>query len=125
MNGENKGNVLVVDDDIRLRKLCTAFLQREGYSVATAENAEQALEQVQVSPFDLVLTDLKMPGMSGIFKSVSRLQQIQSDLLVIIMSGSLDPAEMAELATGEMYEFLEKPFNMKELQDMVGKVLER
>ena len=124
MNGENKGNVLVVDDDIRLRKLCTAFLQREGYSVATAETAEQALEQVQVSPFDLVLTDLKMPGMSG-QKLVSRLQQIQSDLLVIIMSGSLDPAEMAELATGEMYEFLEKPFNMKELQDMVGKVLER
>ena len=79
---------------------------------------------MQVSPFDLVLTDLKMPGMSG-QKLVSRLQQIQSDLLVIIMSGSLDPAEMVELATGEMYEFLEKPFNMKELQDMVGKVLER
>ena len=124
MIGENKGNVLVVDDDIRLRKLCTAFLQREGYSVATAENAEQALEQVQASPFDLVLTDLKMPGMSG-QELVRRLQLIQSDLLVIVMSGSLDAGEKAEFATREMYEFVEKPFNMKELQDMVKKVLAR
>ena len=124
MNGASKANVLVVDDDIRLRKLCTAFLQREGYSVATAENAEQAIEQVQASPFDLVLTDLKMPGMSG-QELVRRLQLIQSDLLVIVMSGSLDAGEKAEFATREMYEFVEKPFNMKELQDMVKKVLAR
>ena len=124
MNGASKANVLVVDDDIRLRKLCTAFLQREGYSVATAENAEQALEQVQASPFDLVLTDLKMPGISG-QELVRRLQLIQSDLLVIVMSGSLDAGEKAEFATREMYEFVEKPFNMKELQDMVKKVLAR
>ena len=116
--------MLVVDDDIRLRKLCTVFLQREGYSVATAENAEQAIEQVQASPFDLVLTDLKMPGMSG-QELVRRLQLIQSDLLVIVMSGSLDAGEKAEFATREMYEFVEKPFNMKELQDMVKKVLAR
>ena len=124
MNGASKANVLVVEDDTRLRKLCAAFLQRGGHSVVTAKNAEQALEQVQTSSFDLVLTDLKMPGMSG-QELVRRLQLIQSDLLVIVMSGSLDAGEKAEFATREMYEFMEKPFNMKELQDMVKKVLAR
>lgn len=58
-------SILVVDDDERIRHICTTFLQRVGHEVIAAESAEEATTRANETQFDVVLTDVRMPGMSG------------------------------------------------------------
>lgn len=60
---EMKGSILVVDDEERQREILQTILKDEGYSVATAVSGEHALRQMKNCRFDMVLTDLKMPGL--------------------------------------------------------------
>ncbi len=62
----NRKRLLVVDDDESLPWVMQAQLQQSGYEVAAVENGASALEQIRNAPPDLVLTDLKMPGVSGL-----------------------------------------------------------
>jgi CheY-like chemotaxis protein len=61
-----KGKILVVDDDPSLRRVLQVQLEQDGYDVAVAASAQQTLSVLQLRHFDLVITDLKMPGMSGL-----------------------------------------------------------
>ena len=62
---DKQSHVLVVDDDLSMREFLAIFMRRDGYSVATADSGEAALVEAQKTWPDLVLTDLNMPGMSG------------------------------------------------------------
>jgi CheY-like chemotaxis protein len=61
-----RGRVLVVDDDAIIRDLLTAILEPQGFEVQTAANGPAALAAFHVEPFDVILTDFQMPGMSGL-----------------------------------------------------------
>ena len=119
---ETRPSVLVVDDDTRLRKLCTAFLQKGEYDVVAVEGADQALEEARVHRFDLVLTDMKMPGMPG-DELIQLLKEIQPEILVVIMSGSPEANTMNESGAREIYQFIAKPFTMKDILEAVQKAL--
>src|SRR5207248_11217958 len=89
-------NILIVDDDTDARTTLARVLEKEGYSVTGAASAEEALNRFDHSPFDLVLTDMRMEGMGGI-ELLRALKTRRSDVPVIIMTAfaSIDTAVQA------------------------------
>ncbi|MEN4013329.1 MAG: response regulator [Bellilinea sp.] len=78
--------ILVVDDDAAIVRLCQRILERSGYFVHTATAAKDALNSVQITSYDLMITDIRMPGMDG-FELTTRIKQIQPDIAIILMTG--------------------------------------
>src|SRR6185295_8539897 len=85
--------VLTVDDEASIRLTLTAMLRRAGYDVSSAESGEEAVALLERQSFDLLLVDLKMPGMDGM-QVVAAARQRQPDIAIIVLTGhgSLDTA---------------------------------
>ncbi len=75
--------ILVVDDDDPIRLLIEMELQEEGYEVITASNAKDALKLVEAEPLDLVILDIRMPGMDGL-EALPRIMGLKEGLKVIL-----------------------------------------
>ena len=113
---ESKGTVLVVDDDPQTLAMLVGVLGEEGYQVQPADSGKLALLSVAAQPPDLVLLDIRMPGMDG-FEVCRRLKQIESGRRVPVMfvSASKEKEEWVEgLALGAV-DFLCKPVQREEL----------
>jgi DNA-binding NtrC family response regulator len=119
-----KARILVVDDERHQRDILKVILDGEGYEVATAGNARQALEQARDGGFDLVLTDLKMPDQSGI-ELMSELLRTQPGLCVVLMTahGSIDSA--VEAMRQGAFDYLTKPLDREQILLVVKRALER
>lgn len=122
----NQGLVLVVDDNEMNRDLLSRRLQRQGFTVAMAEDGKQALDQIQLQPFDLVLLDVMMPQMNG----YQVLEYLKADTnlrhIPVIMISALDDMESVvrciELGAED---YLFKPFNQTLLKARIGACLEK
>ncbi|HYL79529.1 MAG TPA: response regulator, partial [Candidatus Acidoferrum sp.] len=92
----SKGQVLVVDDEASQREILRTILSSEDYRVETAGSVAEAIQKSEQKRFDLVLTDLRMPGADGL-SLVGRLTREDPPTLVILMTayGSIDTAEQA------------------------------
>jgi DNA-binding response OmpR family regulator/predicted Ser/Thr protein kinase len=111
--------VLVVDDDPAVRLLLRRMLERKGFEVSVAESGAAALLATQGQDFDLVITDLSMPGMSGLdFMREARGGGLRSPVIFLTATGSVNKA--VEAIKGGAFEFMEKPLRSDEL----GKVIE-
>lgn len=119
-----KKKILIVDDEETLTfSLYQSFqLWNQHYDVATAASGDEALKKLTASDFDLVITDISMPGMSGI-ELLSQIKAHYPKTEVIIMTayGSEEKREEA-LRNGARY-YLEKPFEIKELKDLTMAIL--
>ena len=80
-----EASVLVVDDQAPIRESMVITFRREGYAVAAAESGSQALELLAQKPFDLIVTDLRMTGMSGI-DVLKRTKELFPDTEVVVMT---------------------------------------
>jgi two-component system response regulator PilR (NtrC family) len=120
----NKGQILVVDDEGAQREILRTILSAEGYRVETAGSAVEALAKSARTRFDLVLTDLRMPGADGL-SLVGQLTREDPPTLVILMTayGSMDSAEQA-LKQGA-FDYLTKPLGREELLLTVSRAFER
>ena len=78
--------ILLVDDEASIRLTLGALLERTGYDVTSADGGEQAVQLLERQAFDLLLTDLKMPGMDGM-QVVAAARQCQPDVAVIVLTG--------------------------------------
>jgi two-component system response regulator HydG len=116
--------VLVVDDDASNRSVLERILGREGYSVQHAENGRAAMEQLRANPVDLVLTDLKMPGMSGI-DLLRAVRTVDSDIEVVVMTAYGTVETAVEAMKEGAYDFVAKPLKRLELVTCVKKALEK
>ena len=108
--------VLVVDDNLLNRELVTENLESAGYSVAQAEDGEEALRRVGAEPFDVVLLDVMMPGLSG-YEVCERLKENPATrLLPVVMITALDKREdRVRGINAGADDFLNKPFDRAEL----------
>ena len=79
-------NILVIDDDAFMRDACHETLTRRGHSVTLAESGRKALVLLEKWSFDLILLDLKMPGMDGM-EVLKRIRQLDETILVIVITG--------------------------------------
>jgi DNA-binding NtrC family response regulator len=117
------GPILVVDDERSLRRVIQVHLEQRGYRVSTAENASDALVQLSRNRFALVLTDLRMPGRSGLelLKEVRRLYP-QAAVIVLTAFGTVENA--VEAMQAGAYHYVTKPINYEELMIVVERALE-
>jgi DNA-binding response OmpR family regulator len=115
--------ILLVDDDPDVRLLTRTFLEHEGYSVFSSGDAERAVQIFRSVPqIDLVVTDLYVPGHSGM-ELARELKEIRREVPVLIISGGLlDGGQEAGLQS-EGWSFLAKPFRLPELLAAVHRIL--
>jgi DNA-binding NtrC family response regulator len=118
--------ILVVDDEKPILELLCEVLHDHGFNVETANNGAQAIEAFQNNPHDLVISDLIMPGMSGL-EVISTIKRLDKEVEVIILSGyaTIDNAVKA-LRDYNAFDFLTKPLdNLDALLNTIEKALER
>jgi DNA-binding NtrC family response regulator len=122
MKLSKKGRLLIVDDELTVRDSLGKWFHEEGYEVATAESASEALTRMAEARWDLALVDIKMHGTDGI-ELQRRLREIDSELLVIIMTGyaSVETA-VAALKNGA-YDYVTKPLDPDEIAHLVKNAL--
>jgi DNA-binding NtrC family response regulator len=119
----SKAKILVVDDDKNIRRTVTMALESLDYFVHTAFDGGDAMLQLTHDEYDLIITDLKMPGMNGmelLQHAIAKYPQIR--IVLISAHGTVDNAVEA-MKLGAV-DFLQKPFTPKELRNLVYNVLE-
>jgi two-component system, OmpR family, KDP operon response regulator KdpE len=112
--------ILLVDDDQRILHFARLKLMASGYNVITAMTGQGALTMIESEEPDVVVLDLKMPGMGGL--EVLKIVRSSSDLPVIVVSAAADLAEEALVAGAD--DFISKPFDVDELVRRIAQTLE-
>src|ERR1041384_5278252 len=115
-------NLLIVDDELGMRQFLTHLFQREGHVVRVAENGRVALEQMQQQAPDLIISDIRMPDMSGV-DLLRAARGLLPDVEVIMMTAfaNVDTAREAFLLGA--YDFVQKPFDNDLLKETVARAL--
>jgi two-component system response regulator AtoC len=118
-----RGEILVVDDDARMRELIVKVLAREGYSVRSLLRGQDVLQALEDEPADLVISDIRMPEMDGL-TLLQEVKRVAPETSVLLMTafGSIDTAVQA-IKTGA-YDYLTKPFKMDEVIVVVRRAME-
>ncbi len=119
-----KQSILVVDDEKNIRMSLSMSLEPLGMDIDTAVNGEDALQQLQLREYGLILLDLKMPGMDGM-EVLRRVRDIRPDIRVIIITAHGSVESAVEAMTLGAADFIQKPFAPKEIRDLVTSVVDR
>ncbi|MBW1917395.1 MAG: sigma-54-dependent Fis family transcriptional regulator [Deltaproteobacteria bacterium] len=117
------GTILIVDDDPRLRQSFEKLLTAEGHSVWTAPDGETALNMVQANHPDMVIMDIRMPGISGI-ETFKAIHQLDSKLPVIIMTAYGTTETAIETTKLGAFDYVLKPFEVPDILTLIEKALE-
>jgi len=113
--------LLVVDDDRAVREACEALIESMGITAISASSAKEGLALVERMRVDIVLTDLRMPGMDGL-EFLEALHKINPDVFVIVMSGFGSIEYAVEAMRKGAYTFISKPFKLNELREMLSRI---
>ena len=119
-----RAHILVVDDEINIRGALVTMLEKKGHQVRGVATAEEGLAQLEAAPTELVITDLRMPGIGGM-EFLCRLKAAWPDTEVVVMTayGSIDTA--VEAMRYGAYDYLTKPIDRERFPIVVDKALER
>ncbi|MTI45760.1 nitrogen metabolism transcriptional regulator, NtrC, Fis family [Roseibium hamelinense] len=117
------GTILVADDDAAIRTVLNQALSRAGYTVRMTSNATTLWRWVSSGDGDLVITDVVMPD-ENIFDVLPRIKKLRPDLPVVVMSAQNTFMTAIKASEKGAYEYLPKPFDLKELTGIVGRALE-
>ena len=120
----NNFRILITDDDGDLRELLTEAVNNWGYVVSVAKDGEEALRKLRMEHYDIVITDLMMPGMDGL-TLLKKVKELDKEILVIIITGyaTIETAVKA-IETGA-YDYIAKPFRLDELMIVIKNACER
>src|SRR6516225_778205 len=116
------GNILVADDDAAIRTVLNQALSRAGYEVRSTSNAATLWRWVSQGEGDLVITDVVMPDENA-FDLLPRIKKLRPELPVIVMSAQNTFMTAVRASERGAYEYLPKPFDLKELIGIVGRAL--
>ena len=129
-NGENASLaqptpcVMVVDDEDMICQQLERLYSQSGYAVAVATSAQEALERLGTRDIDLVVTDIRLPGLSGI-ELTKRIQEIYPDVPVIVITGYADIGTAVEVLKLGASDYIVKPFSAAAIQESTRLVLEK
>ena len=119
---QRNSRVLVIEDDQGMRSLLEDFIQEEGYEVRSTDNGSEAFRLLAKDEFDLIITDVRMPGLSGldILPGIRKLQP-HSVIIVITAFGSEEVYKRAMERGADGY--LEKPISLEKFKNLIKKLL--
>lgn len=123
-DSSERARILVVDDEQVIREILSEFLSMEGYVVRSVESGERALTELRLRPYDMVISDLKMPGISGI-ELLEAIARENIDVLTIIMTGFGTVETAIEAMKKGAYDYILKPFKVDAVMRVVERGLER
>ncbi|MBI2367763.1 MAG: sigma-54-dependent Fis family transcriptional regulator [Deltaproteobacteria bacterium] len=121
---ELKPCILVVDDEVMVRKQLERLYMQDGFRVSTAPSAEEALEYLSGGEIDLVVTDIRLPGMDGV-QLIARMKEICPDVPVIAITGYRDIETAVEVLKQGARDFIVKPFSAPAIQQSTWAALEK
>jgi two-component system response regulator PilR (NtrC family) len=116
--------ILVVDDELSMREFLSILLEREGYSSRMAENAESALKLLESEDFELVISDVNMPGLDGI-KLLERIKKLSPETAVLLITAFSTAEQAVEAMKLGAYDYIAKPFKVEEIKVLVRNALEK
>ena len=111
---DEKGSVIIIDDDVSVLNMIETGLLSRGYRCETATNAETAFELISKTSFDIMITDIILPGMGG-FELTEKATKLRPDILVIIMTGYTEDFTYDRAIEAGISDFIKKPFTFQEL----------
>ena len=118
-----QARILVVDDEESIRDLLRLVLTGQGYSVVTANSGEEAIEYLDARRFDLVITDLVMPGVNGV-EVLRAAKRIDPNYPVMVITGYPSVETVTKLVRLGAEDYVTKPFNIDVVRVTVAKLLE-
>lgn len=116
--------ILIVDDELSVRNSLYKWFKEDGYRVDTAADAKEALKKMEENPWDIILLDIKMPGMNGL-ELQERIREIDPSIVVIMITAyaSVDTAVQA-LKAGA-FDYITKPFDPDDLEHLIRNAIEK
>ena len=114
--------ILVADDELSMREFLEILLKKEGHEVACAADGEEAFSRFQAEPFDLVLSDIKMPKIDGL-DLLRRVKERRPNMAVIMITAYASPEDAIAAMKAGAYDYLTKPFKLKEIKSVIRNAL--
>ena len=120
----NSISILIVDDDINYRTILFDYLKNEGYDVVSVGSAEEAINRLEKDFFNIIISDLKLPGKSGIdLLNTVKSRSKDAEMIILTAFGSVDSA-VAALKIGAC-DYLVKPLSLEELSITIKRLIEK
>ncbi len=119
---QTHGRILAVDDDPIVLHTLSLALKQQRLDVTAVSGGHAAIHEVQMSHFDLVITDLNMPGLSG-EATIKEIKKIAPEVPVIVVTGYASPSVVDECTSLGIFDLLHKPFDLAELYRTVSEAL--
>ncbi|HSJ47561.1 MAG TPA: sigma-54 dependent transcriptional regulator [Gammaproteobacteria bacterium] len=123
MNDEAKPEVLLIDDELIALTNLTTVLEREGYAVTACKTGEEGVAAMQSTAFDLVLTDLRMPGIDGM-DVLRHIRETTPEVPVIMITGHATLDSAVDAMKAGAYHYIAKPFRLAEVREVVRGALD-
>lgn len=114
--------ILIVDDELSMREFLQIFLEKEGYSIQTAADGQNALDIIRQDDIDLVVSDIKMEEMGGL-ELLSSAQEIRSTLPFILITAFASPEDAVSAMKYGAFDYITKPFQIEELISVIRSAL--
>jgi DNA-binding NtrC family response regulator len=116
--------ILIVDDEFSVRDCLQSWFRKDGFRTAAAENATAALKKLQEGTWDIVLLDIKMPGMDGI-ELQRRIHEIDPDIVVIMITAYASAETAVQALKQGAFDYVTKPIDPDDLSHLVRRALEK
>jgi two-component system response regulator PilR (NtrC family) len=120
--GAAPARILVVDDEPSMREMLTILLRREGYDVTVADNGTTAIDLLQRGLFDMLISDIKMPDVTGV-EVLRRAKEINPSIIGIMVTAYGSKESIQEVLRLQASDYIDKPFNVEELKFRIRKEL--
>lgn len=111
--------ILIVDDEFSMREFLTILLEKEGFSAIVAEDGESALKKLHVNQIDLIISDIRMPGMGGL-KLLEKVKEIDPSIPVVMITAYASPEDAVNAMKNGAYDYITKPFKVDEIKDIIS-----
>jgi DNA-binding response OmpR family regulator len=116
------GKILLIDDEVDIRGFMQMFFEDRGFEIDIAEDGLQGVEKFKLNQYDLILSDMMMPGMLGL-DVLRHIKQVKPEQKVILITGVKEKSMVQKAMELGCQHYLNKPFNLKELESIVDKCL--
>lgn len=114
--------ILIVDDEFSMREFLSILLEKEGFKVLTAKDGESALKKIKTSKIDLLLSDIRMPGMGGL-KLLEQVKVEDDSLPVVMMTAYASPEDAVIAMKNGAYDYITKPFKVDEIKSVISSAI--
>ena len=118
MDAKKPTRILVLDDELIVCKRLQPVLEKKGYYVETFDQSQYALDRFRETPFQIVITDLKMKGLDGM-GFLTEVKKLSPETEVIVITGFATMETAKESFRKGVFDFLAKPFKLGEIQEVI------